>query len=78
MANKSQPTKAELNKVLNNDVKEQFEIDHTKIKSLKFVSAKHGMIDFKTMTVKRASQLVKEGCPYIKLMPVKKKEDSKK
>ena len=65
-------TKSTLEKVLSKELKEQFEIDNTKIISTKFVDPKFGLIDFKQMSVSKANYLVKKGCPFISLKTVSK------
>lgn len=74
---KSKVTKAILDKRLSKEVKEAFEVDHTQIKSLKFIDHKFGLIDFTAMSKKTAEKLVKDGCPFIQLKKISKQDSEK-
>lgn len=58
---------SDLNKVLPTAVAERFQINSKidKIASTRSVFAKHGTVDFKTLSLARAEQLVKQQAPWI-------------
>lgn len=67
MSKKKYITNSQANKALSKSVSEHFEIGELGNKqSLKWTDHKYGKIDLKGMSLARAENLVKSGCPYLK------------
>lgn len=71
-------TNSQANKALSKSVSEHFEIGELGNKqSLKWIDHKYGLVDLKGMSLARAENLVKSGCPYLKPKGKSKKDSDK-
>lgn len=66
----------EFNKLLPLETAQRYKVVKLEKQNSEKLNTKYGIIDFKTLSVSRAAQLVKHGCPWIEEIKTKTKNES--